>query len=460
MSGRGRPARGPKSIALDWAKKEYDSGRTLTDIARELGISRYRLTKELKESGFEPREREIQLDVSEVKRLYWEDGLSASDVGKRFSVSELPILRILKSNGGVRPIGKKRKNPVSKRILQKLNDREYLHRLHHEEGMTLTNISGLLGVRKEEISNRFKEFEIPVNAFGNWSSWGEDQLAHFVKSIHPNVERNSRKLLGGLEIDILSHEKKIAIEHDVIYYHSLEFVDRNYQLRKTKLCEEKGYRLYHVYDVEWSDKREIWKSILSFAFGKVERKIHARHCSVERISPAIRRQFLQRTHLQGDGMGDFSYGLFHEGNLVSVMVFSRCQFNREYEWELIRFATELNTQVVGGASKLFAAFLRDRDFPDSVITYADRRYSNGDVYRAMGFEFLWETRPNYNYFWNGKLVNKQMFRREKIRKLFESGKLKFFDPSLSERVNMERNGNYQVYDCGKYAFGWKQKKDP
>jgi len=76
------------------------------------------------------------------------------------------------------------------------------------------------------------------------------------------------------------------------------------------------------------------------------------------------------------------------------MTFSKSNLSRKISsWELNRFCSLMNHQIVGGASKLFAAFLREVS-PLSVISYSDNRWSSGGVYSALGFEKLTDGTPN------------------------------------------------------------------
>lgn len=50
-------------------------------------------------------------------------------------------------------------------------------------------------------------------------------------------------------------EKKIAIEFNGNYYHSIEAgTPPGYHLMKTELCEAKGYRLIHIWENEWNNE--------------------------------------------------------------------------------------------------------------------------------------------------------------------------------------------------------------
>ncbi|MBR4316253.1 MAG: hypothetical protein IKP65_04695 [Alphaproteobacteria bacterium] len=91
--------------------------------------------------------------------------------------------------------------------------------------------------------------------------------------------------------------------------------------------------------------------------------------------------------MQGKDNSSIKLGLFHENELVSVMTFGKPRFNKNYQYELIRFASKLGYQIIGGASKLLTCFI-NQYHPESIISYADRRYSNGELYEAIGFELI------------------------------------------------------------------------
>jgi hypothetical protein len=119
------------------------------------------------------------------------------------------------------------------------------------------------------------------------------------------------------------------------------------------------------------------------------------------------------------------------------------------------FASKRFITVVGGASKLFAAF-NQRYLPGSVVSYADRRYSDGGLYKVLGFEFSHNAAPNYWYFKNrdsGSIYSRIAFQKHKL-----AGKLPNFDPTLSEWENMKRNGYDRVFDCGNSVWNWVTPK--
>ena len=260
---------------------------------------------------------------------------------------------------------------------------------------------------------------------------------------------NDRSLLNPKEIDILIPDKKIAIEYDGLMYHSIgssEYfgnVDKRYHLTKTELCEEKGYQLLHIFE---SDDIEIWKSIINNKLG-LNKKIFARKCKIKEVSHNESTVFLNKNHLQGECPAKYRYGLFYDNELVSLMTFGKSRYNKNYDYELIRFCSKKGYNIVGGASKLLTHFRKEH--PGSIISYANRRWSNGNLYRKLGFTEIGVTNSNYFYFKEGKteLYSRVSFQKYKLKDILND-----FNPELTEEQNMFNNKYRKIYDCGNFVF--------
>jgi hypothetical protein len=77
-----------------------------------------------------------------------------------------------------------------------------------------------------------------------------------------------------------------------------EFIDKNYHLNKTELCEQKGIRLIHIFEDEWLNKQDIVKSRLKNILGLTENKVYGRKCQVKEISNKDYKLFLKVIFLQ------------------------------------------------------------------------------------------------------------------------------------------------------------------
>lgn len=277
------------------------------------------------------------------------------------------------------------------------------------------------------------------------SSKEEESFISFIRSVSDNpVIANSRKHLGnGKEIDVVVGN--IMFEYNGLYWHSDRVVNKTFHLSKTTKAESLGYRLFHVWSHEWTNpsKRLIWESIIKNALHKPEIKIMARKCEVKELDSKEYIKFMDENHIQGYSHSTIKLGLFFEGELVSAMGFSVPRFTPQYDYELVRFANKKNCSIVGAASKLLSRFRKL--YPDkSIVSYADRRLSLGNVYQKLGFTMTHYSKPSYFYTKDGiNTVSRYSAQRKNLPKL-----LKSFDPSLSETKNMNNNGYYKVYDCG------------
>jgi len=284
-------------------------------------------------------------------------------------------------------------------------------------------------------------------------SIAENEILEFCQSLSSNVQSNSRQIIKPQELDIHIPDHNLAIEYNGLFWHSsysLESEDKDYHLIKTNLCKEKGIQLFHIFENEWEDpnKQEIWKSIIKNKLGKSS-KIFARKCKIKEIASKETKEFLENNHLQGSCLSSINVGLYYEDELVSLMTFGKSRFNKKVDWELLRFCNKINYSVVGAASRLFKNFLKEHT--GSIVSYADMRYSDGRLYRNLGFKFRHESNPNY-FYWKDELILESRIGYQK-HKL--NDKLEEFDENLTETENMYNNGYRKIYDCGNQVWIFK-----
>ena len=273
---------------------------------------------------------------------------------------------------------------------------------------------------------------------------------------------NDRNLIKPLEVDFIDYNKKLAIEYNGLLWHSFgikpEFIDnfselnekKFHLLKKTEKVEDKGFQLFHIFENEWQEKKDIWLSVINNKLNLNE-KIYARKCIIKEISSKEAFSFFEKNHLQGGVYSKVNLGLFFNDNLVACMGFSKPRFNKNIEWELIRFSSKLNTSIIGGASKLLKYFERNFN-PKSIISYANRRWSKGNLYENLGFKFLENTKPNYYYYKDKKLYTRIKFQKHKLKKYFEEGSLNYYNENETEMINMIKNDFRIIYDCGNKKY--------
>ena len=266
----------------------------------------------------------------------------------------------------------------------------------------------------------------------------EKELVSWIKeTFNYDIIENDKSILNGKELDIFVPEKNVAIEFNGSYWHSNACVDKNYHLWKTEQCRDKNIRLIHIFEYEWDMKRDVCKSIISSALGVYERKIYARKCSIREITSKEYKDFLDINHIQGSINSSIRYGIFYKDELVSVIGFGKSRFKRD-EIELHRFCSLLNTQVIGGFSKLIK-HSGIRNF----ISYVDLAHFDGSGYTKCGFKLISRTKPSYIYFKGDEIKTRMNCQKHKL-----SSFLKTYNNTLTEEENMFVNGYHKIYDCG------------
>ena len=244
---------------------------------------------------------------------------------------------------------------------------------------------------------------------------------------------------NGIELDIYIPSYKLAIEANGLYYHSTDRLPSGYHLMKTKECEEKGIRLIHIFEDDWILKQNICKSIILSALGIYDVRIFARNCKIKEISSEEYKNFLNLNHIQGSINSSIRFGLFYNDELIQVAGWGKSRF-KSGEFELHRMCSKLNTQVIGGFSKLIK-----HSQLDNFISYIDRSLFDGKGYVKIGFKLLNETPISY-FYWKvfGVRINRISAQKYKLPNLLKNK----FDPTLSETENMLAAGYHKVEDCG------------
>ena len=282
-----------------------------------------------------------------------------------------------------------------------------------------------------------KSAEYGIRDVGSISSVSELQILNYLKSLGVDAI-STRKVISPYELDIYVESHKFAIEFNGLYWHSDEYKDKKYHLMKTEMCEELGITLLHIFENEWNNNPEKWKSVIRTKLG-LNTKIHARKCKLVLIDNKTAADFCEENHLQGKHGCSFAYGLYHNDDLVQVATFGKARYSTECELELIRMCTLMGHTVVGGASKITAKV-------DSFISYANRRWSQGNVYNALNLTQLKPSPPAYWYVKSGCVFNRVQFQKHKL------DKLAIYDANKTEHENMKANGYVRIWDCGNLVF--------
>ena len=304
----------------------------------------------------------------------------------------------------------------------------------------------------------------------------ERAVDEFIKSlgINTNKFRFPMDYKGkgkGKEIDIYIKDLNFGIEYCGLYNHGeraishgLETKNKRYEKKGQKyektdfdsprLCHKAkmdkasgiGIRLITIFSNEWKNSQEKVKALLKAKLGKNNIKIYARNTELRELNKEETELFMDTYHLQGYDSSSISFGLFYENELVAAISGGYHHSNGK-EFCLNRLCFKANTTIVGGSGKLHSAlenWAKKNGF-DQIKTWSDNRWSNGSVYRAIGYELVAELEPNYFYFDNkGKTYSRYVLNKETLPKRGAIGETEW---EMAQSLKLDR-----IFDCGKKTW--------
>jgi len=260
--------------------------------------------------------------------------------------------------------------------------------------------------------------------------------------------KNTKNVISPYELDFYFPDKKIAFELNGVYWHSEIYKDKNYHKIKSDLCEENNIQLIHIWEDDFYNNFDLIKSMCKSKLGIIKNKIYARQCIIKEIKSNEYRNFLEHNHIQGIINSSKKYGLEYKNEIVAVMGFGKLRIplgskNIDGKYELHRFCTIRNTIVIGGASKLLSYFEKNNNYKE-IITYAKRDYSNGNLYKQLGFDFIKSTAPGFYWLVENKRKHRYNYRKDRI--ISEKNK------HMTAVEIMHEKGYIRCYDSGNLKF--------
>ena len=183
--------------------------------------------------------------------------------------------------------------------------------------------------------------------------------------------------------------------------------------------------------------------------------VYARKCIIKEISVEEASQFINKYHFQNYCKDIIRLGLYFNSNLVSVMTFGAPRYNKNYEYELLRYCS--NSKVVGGPEKLFKYFIKVYK-PKSIVSYCDLSKFTGYMYTNLGFS---QKKVSIGKHWfNPKTkqhITDNLLRQRGYSQLHKDT---IHQKGESNELLMLENGYLEMYDCGQSTYTWKNKTKP
>ena len=163
------------------------------------------------------------------------------------------------------------------------------------------------------------------------------------------------------------------------------------------------------------------------------------------------KQFLEENHLQSFSVSKHRYGLYYKNELMQIITFGKLRratgrVHKNNSYELIRSCNKINTVVVGGVSKLFSHFIKKHN-PEYILSFANRDFSDGNMYEKIGMQFYDYTDVGYFYSNGSRREHRYNFQKHK---LVEMG----FDENKTEYEIMSERGYYRIWNTGNLIYEW------
>jgi very-short-patch-repair endonuclease len=294
--------------------------------------------------------------------------------------------------------------------------------------------------------------------FRNSRSKQEASLLIWLSStISDPIMSNKRFNINGkiYEADVCIESKKLIIELHGLFWHGELHgkKDRKYHLSKYNAFRSIGYDIIQIFEDEWLFKTDIIKQKILHKLGyNNSPKLYARKCFIKKIDYNICKEFLDKTHIQGNSVSSIQLGAYYEDELVAVMTFSNLRKfmggdgTQKDIYELVRFSTSINKIVIGIAGKLMNYFINNYN-PSKIVSYADRRWTNEhkNLYLNLKMNLVRITEPNYWYVKKVKREHRFKYRKSRLIKMGA-------DPLKTEWESMKSMGYDRIWDCGNLKF--------
>lgn len=270
-------------------------------------------------------------------------------------------------------------------------------------------------------------------------SIGEKEMYNFIQD-NTNLIITPNKHFKNWEVDIYIEDLKLAIEFNGVYWHSELYKDSKYHQRKSEYLESIGINLIHIWEDDWLHKQDIVKSIILAKLNPI--RVGGRKTICKKITYKVAKEFHNKYHLDGNSVAKHHYGLYLNNELISVASFGKSRYDKNIEYELIRYTIKDNYSIIGGFSKLLKEFKNDVNFK-SIMSYKKLDFGTSNFYEKIGFVKEKRLSPNFYWIVDGIRFNRQNFQKHKLKDNFEN---------KTAVQYMIDKGYYRCYDSGSDVF--------
>ena len=327
-----------------------------------------------------------------------------------------------------------------------LNDKDEFKQLL--SSIPISTLASQLSISKGVIISFHDRYDFNIIPKGTRSGY-EEEIVKFLSDNNIKFKRDDRTICKPYELDFVLENNNLAIEFDGLYWHSEKSgkKQKDYHINKYKLCKEKGIQLITIFEDEWLDNPNLCCNLILNHTNNIKSTLGARKCKIEGKASKEVEDFLNTNHLQKSIKAKINICLTYDNEIVSILSIGKSRYNKQIDWEILRIATKQNLYIIGGIKKLWKYFLTNYN-PSSVISYCDKRWFSGNIYKDLNFTLLENNRPSYWYTDYRTRMHRAQFMKHKLVKQGN-------DPNKTEWEIMQDLGYDKIWDCGQDTWIWK-----
>ena len=311
-------------------------------------------------------------------------------------------------------------------------------------GKSRQSVSDELGVDKNTVI-KYADIYGCTSAFTVTGSRWEEQIASLLDSLGVKYVRNTKSIIGPLELDFYLPDFSTAIEVNGNYWHCEDKKGKWYHFTKWEMCRDKGVKLFQYFEDEIINCWPIIESKIRYICKKHITTVGARKVVIGPVSFDDESKFLQVNHIQGASSSrNASLAAYFNGNIVGIISWMQ----RAQYLEITRFSTDIQVCCPGLFSKLLKQVITKLNFTGKIVSFSNNGHSDGTLYRSAGFQQVGILGPAYWYMKGYSLrENRQKYMKHKIQVKFNvdiTGKTEF--------ALMDELGYKRIWDAGKIKW--------
>ena len=230
--------------------------KEIKEVASLYNVSESSIKLKLREYGINlVTERTKNITEETLKRMYYEKGMSQREIANYFKIGRSFLSKKFKEYG----ITKKNKSDCL--------TKDVLRDLYVKQNIPQCDIAKKFGLNAHQVLYKIKIYHLEnekteeqraecrarayERALGNSRSKAELEI----QKLFPTPFTNVHSIIN-LELDLWYPEKRIAIEYNGDYWHSIKFPrNSGLHLAKLSMCENRGVHLINIFERDWNNKK-------------------------------------------------------------------------------------------------------------------------------------------------------------------------------------------------------------